>query len=88
MEKKVKGVQGLLVPCKDCEARFLVRGLNGKLRIGLAEKTILPAIAHAFTTVEMKKEDKKLKDADLKRACMANNALILKTAYWFVYLHT
>lgn len=81
MDRKVKGVQGLLIPCKECEARYLVRGLGGKLRIGLAEKSILIAIANAFTTVELKKEGKKM-SADKLKSHMANNALILKTAYW------
>lgn len=81
MDRKVKGVQGLLVPCKDCEARYLVRGLGGKLRIGLAEKSILIAIANAFTAVELKAEDKKL-TSEKSKARMADNALILKTAYW------
>jgi hypothetical protein len=59
----------------------LVRGLGKKLRIGLAEKSILIAIANAFTTYEAKQQGKSV-TSESGKARMANNALILKTAYW------
>jgi ATP-dependent DNA ligase len=57
---KINKIKGLLVRVQDpIESKYIIRGLQGKLRIGLAQSTVLISLAHAVllsNTVEEPRE--------------------------------
>ncbi|CUS15018.1 unnamed protein product [Tuber aestivum] len=50
--RKVSAIRKLLAAAKGDEAKFLIRGLEGKLRLGLAERTVLVSLSSAMITHE------------------------------------
>lgn len=52
--RKIKIIKNLLTSCKGVEAKFLIRSLESKLRIGLAEKTVLISLSKALLIYESK----------------------------------
>lgn len=59
------------------EAKFIVRFLEGKLRLGLAERTVLVGVAHAMVIHETEKKGSKLPSSEK----LAEGEAILKTVY-------
>lgn len=88
MNKKTEKIQSMLVACRQSEARFLIRSLAGKLRIGLAEQSVLQALAHACVQTppcqdyppEIRTAFKDASSDKFKEA-LEPQALKLKTAY-------
>ncbi|XP_066156931.1 DNA ligase 1 isoform X2 [Euwallacea fornicatus] len=86
--KKVEKIQSMFVACQGSEARFLIRSLHGKLRIGLAEQSALQALALACAMTPPN-QDYPPKELDASKGRSAEGfkadvdrmALILKTAY-------
>jgi DNA ligase-1 len=45
---KVNCIKGMMVKAHGTECRYIIRSLQGKLRIGVAQQTVMVAIAHCF----------------------------------------
>ncbi|XP_072747387.1 DNA ligase 1 [Anoplolepis gracilipes] len=88
LAKKLDKIQTLFVACRNTEARYLIRSLAGKLRIGLAEQSVLQALALACVMTppeqnyppEILNASKKLSNDRFKEK-YDEIALILKTTY-------
>ncbi|XP_062537844.1 DNA ligase 1 isoform X2 [Armigeres subalbatus] len=89
MAKKMDKIQSMFVACRHSEARFIIRSLAGKLRIGLAEQSLLQAVAQACAMTPPNQADRKEPITNALSKCseasakakVDNIALILKTVY-------
>lgn len=57
---KINLIKRMMGACQGNEAKFIIRSLEGKLRIGLAEKSVLVSLSQAFVTFEAEKKGKKV----------------------------
>lgn len=48
-ETKLRILSGLLADASPIEAKYIIRTVTGKMRLGIADMTIMDALAHAFT---------------------------------------
>ncbi|KAG6868593.1 hypothetical protein C0993_000619 [Termitomyces sp. T159_Od127] len=78
--KKVSIITKLLAACQDFEAKYIVRSLEGKLRIGNAERSVLVALAHAAVLAERERVGKKWTSEKLA-ARLEEGANIMKAVY-------
>lgn len=65
--EKINKIVRILGQCQGEEAKYFIRSIEGKLRIGLAERTVLVALARAVV-VASKAEGAKTGDKELAEA--------------------
>ncbi|KAH8100697.1 DNA ligase I [Cristinia sonorae] len=78
--KKVSIITKLLAACQGAEAKYIVRSLEGKLRIGNAERTVLVALSHAVVLAEQERASKNL-NKDKLTAKLEEASGIIKSVY-------
>ncbi|XP_026489293.2 DNA ligase 1 [Vanessa tameamea] len=86
VNKKIGKIQSLYVACRHSEARYLIRSLEGKLRVGLAEQSVLQALALACASTPPQAAGGQLDVASTMspeafKALVDEHALTIKTTY-------
>ena len=82
VDLKKSKIKKLLVGARECEAGYIVRSLQGKLRIGLAQQTVTCALAHAVVLHSPAAKEANKKGGQVAVADLLGNAFdILKQVF-------
>lgn len=63
-QEKVNLIKFLLSSSRDCEPQYIIRSLQGKMRVGLGDETVPISLAHAFVLSGIDKRVKILKESE------------------------
>lgn len=81
-QRKREMITKLLTNSQGSEPKYLIRSLEGKLRIGLAQQTILIALSHAAASRE--EDYLALKALPAKTAYLAGAVSVIKQVYRYL----
>lgn len=74
-------INGLLAACQGQEAKFIIRSCEGKLRIGLAEQTVLGSLASAIVYARHAKDGGKKLSSEKIAKELEDASRIIKTVF-------
>lgn len=80
MKKKQDKIRHLLVCCRESEAQFVIKMLQGKMRINLGPKSVVAGLSHAYAYAEL--GNKNPGDERLKKAVQLVNAAFSQLPSW------
>ena len=78
---KKEKIKQMLVSAQEKEAQYIVRALQGKMRIGASEQTVLVALAHAFALSEAAATGDKLPKGEALQELLAGAEAIVKQQF-------